>query len=463
MDHAHKTAFLGKDRLFPLLLKMSIPASIGMLVNALYNIVDTIFVGQGVGPLAIAALAIVFPIQMIISSLAQAIGVGASSIVSRRLGEKDPAGAAKVIGTAYRAIIIGTFIMVIILFLFMRQILGFFGASGNTLPYALQYTSIVGIGFFFFGLSMAASSLVRAEGHANVSMIGMLIGAALNCFLDPLFIFVMHWGVKGAAIATVISQLASCIYLFSFYFNKRSHIPIKMIHFKIDVKILHEIFILGTPAFVQSAGMSLLALILNNALLFYGGDAAITAYGMIHRLLSMVILPLIGVAQGFQPIAGYNYGAHHYDRVIAILRIAIITALGFALPAYLLMVSFPQWCIALFTSDKQVISFSAPVLPVIIIFIPLAAVQIIGSTYFQSIGKAIPSFILGLSRQFLFLLPLVLILPLFLGLSGLWYCFPIADLLSTATTLILLFLELRHLRDKHAKQKLINEEIPLLG
>jgi len=206
--------YLERDRIFPLLIKMALPAVVGMMVNALYNIVDTVFVGLGVGPLAIAALAIVFPIQMIVSAVAQAIGVGTASIVSRRLGEKRPEEAAKAAGTAYAAVTVATAILVAVLFLFMRPILGFFGASAEIMPYAMEYTGIVGAGFFFFSLSMCASNLIRSEGNTKASMIGMLIGALLNTVLDPLFIFGFGMGVKGAAIATVISQMASCDYLF---------------------------------------------------------------------------------------------------------------------------------------------------------------------------------------------------------------------------------------------------------
>ncbi|HCM25853.1 MAG TPA: MATE family efflux transporter [Treponema sp.] len=449
-DPAQRTAFLGRDAIFPLLLKMGIPAAVGMLVNALYNVVDTIFVGHGVGPLAIAALSIVFPIQMIVSALAQAIGVGSASIVSRRLGEKREGEAAATIGTAYAAVFLLTGVLVVLLFVFMRPVLAFFGASEGIMPYALEYLQVVTPGFFFFASSMAANSLVRAEGNARASMTGMLIGALLNCVLDPLFIFGFGLGVKGAAIATVISQLVSCAYLFSLYAMKKTHVPLSRSHFRIRLDLLRESALLGTPAFIQASGMSLLVLVINTTLGSYGGDQAISVYGMINRLAMLVIFPILGMAQGFQPIVGYNYGARRYDRVRQAIRVAIMTVTGIAAVFYAAIMLFPKASMGMFSSDPALVAAAARVLRIVALFIPLAAVQIIGSIYFQAVGKKPQALFLGLSRQFLILIPLVLILPRFMGLEGVWRAFPLADLLSTLVTVSFLMRELRHLDERHA-------------
>ena len=450
MNEPHKTDFLGRDAIFPLLLKMGIPAAVGMLVNALYNVVDTIFVGHGVGPLAIAALSIVFPLQMIVSAVAQALGVGAASIVSRRLGEKRPDAAAAAMGTAYTAVMLVTAVLVALVLAFTRPILGFFGASEAVMPYALSYTRIVAAGFFFFSMSMCASNLVRAEGNAKASMMGMLLGAGLNTVLDPIFIFGFRMGVAGAAVATVISQVVSCSYLFTLYFRKKSHVPIGRSDLRIEPSALRDEALLGVPAFVQSAGMSLLALLINNTLGRYGGDLAISTYGMNHKILSIVIMPILGIIQGFQPIAGYNYGAKRFDRVRQSLKTAVLTALTVSLAGYAFMMLAPRAAIGMFTSDAELIASSARVLRVMVLFIPLASLQITGSTYFQAVGKKTQSMMLGLSRQFLLLIPIVLILPLFIGVDGVWMAFPIADLASTALTLALLVRELRHLEDRSA-------------
>ena len=450
MNEPHKTDFLGRDAIFPLLLKMGIPAAVGMLVNALYNVVDTIFVGHGVGPLAIAALSIVFPLQMIVSAVAQALGIGAASNVSRRLGEKRPDAAAAAMGTAYAAVMLVTAVLVALVFLFTRPILAFFGASETVMPYALSYTRIVAAGFFFFSMSMCASNLIRAEGNAKASMLGMLLGAGLNTILDPIFIFGFGMGVEGAAVATVISQVVSCAYLFSLYFRKKSHVPIGVADLRIEPSVLRDEALLGVPAFVQSAGMSLLALLINTTLGRYGGDLAITTYGMNHKILSIVIMPILGIIQGFQPIAGYNYGAKRFDRVRQSLKTTVLTALAVSLAGYAFMMLAPRAAIGLFTADAELIASSARVLRVMVLFIPLASLQITGSTYFQAVGKKTQSMMLGLSRQFLLLIPIVLILPLLIGVDGVWLAFPIADLASTVITLALLARELRHLESRSA-------------
>ncbi len=441
--NSHKTDFLGQDKILPLLIKMSLPAAIGMIINALYNIVDTIFVGHGVGSLAIAALSIVFPIQMIISSFAQALGVGAGSIASRKLGERKSEEASHAVGTAVSAVFIITLIMVIFLMIYTRQILSFFGASENIMPYAVQYTEIVTPGFFFFALSMCISNLLRSGGNAKSSMAGMIIGALLNIILDPVFIFYFDMGVRGAALATVISQAASFSFFLLLYIFQKTHLAIRSRHLKIRGDILVSGAYLGVPVFVQGAGMNILVLIMNNSLGYYGGDSAISAYGMIFRLLSVIIMPVIGIAQGFQPIAGYNYGAGRYDRVKNSLYTALTTAFLISLTGYFIMMFSPEICISLFTSDRAIISANSAILRIFAFFIPLASIQITGSTYFQAVGKPHETFILGISRQFLILIPLVIILPRFIGLTGIWISFPLSDILSTVLTVILLALEIR--------------------
>lgn len=450
MDSTHKTSFLEQERIFPLLLKLGVPAAAGMLVNALYNIVDTIFVGQGVGPLAIAALSIAFPIQMIVSSLAQALGVGASSIVSRRLGEKRAEDAARTIGTAYAAIIAVNLVLVALLFAFLEPILSFFGASEAILTYASEYVSIVSAGFFFFAASMAASSLVRAEGNAKASMVGMVLGALLNCVLDPLFIFGFGMGVAGAAWATVISQAASCVYLFGLYARKKTQVPLRREHFKIRIDLLSESALLGVPVFVQSAGMSVLVLLINNTLGAYGGDRAITIYGMNTRLVSLIIFPLFGVIQAFQPIVGYNFGARRYDRVKKAIKVTVATMLSVASFFFALTMLFPTVFMGMFSRDAGLVKEAAGVLRLMMLFIPLVSLQFIGSAYFQSVGKKTESMVLGLARQFLMLIPLVLILPRFFGLTGVWAAFPAADFLASILTTTLLVLEMRKLNVSHA-------------
>ena len=443
-----RSEFLGTEKIFPLLIKMALPAAAGMLVQALYNIVDTIFVGRGVGPMAIGALSIVFPVQMIVSSVAMALGVGTASIVSRRLGEKKYQDASAAVGTGYTAMLAGTVILVGVLFLFMKPILVIFGVTPKMMPMAAAYTRTVIPGFFFFAFASFSSNVVRAEGNAKGAMIGMMIGAVLNCFLDPVFIFIFGLGVRGAALATTLSQIVSSLYFLSIYIRRKNAVEFSFASLRIEAGILKEASLLGIPPFIQNAGMSILALIINNTLGVHGGEAAIINYGMSHRFISLMILPLLGLAQGFQPIAGYNYGAGNFSRLRQILKTAILCGISVTAVVYVVAIILPERCMGLFTSDSDIVESSAAAFRILIMMIPIVPVQIIGTAYFQAVGKAKQSMILGLSRQFLFLIPLVLILPAVIGLRGIWSAFPIADVVSTALTSTLLVLEVRKMKSR---------------
>ena len=389
---------------------------------------------------------------MIISALAQAIGVGTASIVSRRLGAKKAHDAAAAMGTAYTAVFLFTALLIALFLLFIEPILGFFGASEATMPYALAYSRIVAPGFFFFALSMLASNLMRAEGKAKAAMTSMLLGAGMNLALDPILIFGFGMGVEGAAIATVASQAASCLYLLSIYVLKKNHIVITARDLGIKPALLAESAVLGIPAFLQSAGMSILALLINTTLGRHGGDGAISTYGMMHRTLMIIIMPIIGIIQGFQPIVGFNYGAKNFARVRRVLKVTALTAFGMSLIGYFLMMALPDTLMRLFTRDAELIRSSARALRIAALFIPLASLQIMGATYFQAVGKRAQSLLLGLMRQFIILIPVILTLPRLIGVDGVWFAFPIADLVSTCVTGVLLMRELRHLETQHGAQ-----------
>jgi len=446
---AEKTAFLGAGPIVPTLLKLGLPAAIGLLINALYNVVDTIFVGQGVGPLAIAALSVAFPLQMLVAAFAQALGAGGASVLSRRLGEGRPEDAARVVGTVVTTVAVLTAVVAVLVMVFVEPVLRVFGATDTILPYARDYILVLGIGFVFNGLAMALSSLLQAEGNAKASMKGLVLGAVLNCVLAPVFIFVVPWGVAGAALATLLAQTSSFAYLASVYARGRSHVTLKRVHFRPDPALLREASALGVPGLVQNAGMSILMIIVNQSLGAYGGDEGITIYGMANRLMSLAYLPMFGLVQGFQPVAGYNFGARNYDRV----RKALIGALGLAFGTmavvWVLFQIVPVQAMSLFTSDAGLAARAGAVLTTLALFLPLVGVQVVGATYFQAVGKAQPSIVLGLSRQFLILIPLLLILPRFAGLSGVWWSFPLADLAATALTVTCLLFEVSHLGKQH--------------
>jgi putative MATE family efflux protein len=450
--------FLGEEPIWALLRRLSVPAVIGMLVNALYNFVDTIFVGQGVGPLAIAALSIAFPIQMLIGAFAQMFGVGSASIISRRLGENRDSEAASAAGTALTAAVLFAVVITFLGLLLINPILSIFGATEQILPYAHEYFSVILIGAVFITVAMVSNNIIRAEGKAKTAMFIMIIGAGLNLVLDPIFIFALGMGVRGAATATVISQAASAFVAVRFFVRRQSMLPLRLRSFIINFRDLAETAALGFSVFVRQSGTSIMALTVNNMLRIHGGDMAIAAYGMITRLMMFLFMPIFGIVQGFQPIAGYNYGARRMDRVKEVVWKAIIVATLFSLLGFALIMGFPRYILSIFTTDEAALSIAVPALRTILMLIPLLGLQVVGATFFQSIGKAVPAFLLGLSRQFILLIPLLLILPGFFGLAGVWYAFPIADSISAAITALWLLAGLRKMcRDFDEKQSLLTD------
>ena len=332
---------MGTDRLLPLLMKLSIPAAAGMIVNSLYNVVDTIFVGRGVGPEAIAALSIAFPLQIIIGTVAHAFGAGTASIVSRRLGEKRTEEAAAAAGTSMVFVALYSIVATILMFLFAESVLRFFGASPSIMPIALTYVRWVAIGFPLLGFGMSSNGLIRAEGRARTAMISMFLGTGLNILLDPVFIFGFGMGIRGAAIATVISQAISALWIVRFYLGRHSALSLARRHLRVRREVVAESFVLGLPNFIHGTSFSLLMLLINRTLGSLGGDAAIATYGMINRLMTLAYMPLIGLAQGFQPIAGYNTGAGLVARVRRILLLAAGTATALAALLWAVFQAFP--------------------------------------------------------------------------------------------------------------------------
>jgi len=315
---------LGEEPIGKLLLHLSIPAAIGMIVNGLYNFTDAVFVGHGAGPLAIGGLTIAFPLQMLIGAFAQTYGVGGASIISRRLGEHREKAAADVAGSALLLSFLTSVVVAIFGLIFLKPILGVFGATENILPYGVDYMSIVFLGAPFYSLAITGSNISTAEGQAKVAMTVMIIGTGLNLLLDPLLIFVFHMGIKGAALATLISQFSSFLFIMIHFTKGGSLLPFTKESFKLKFSIFKEIILIGIPTFAKQASGSIMAIVINNSLGFYGGDIAISAYGMINRLLMFIFMPILGVVQGYQPIAGYNYGAKKFKRLSDVNRLAFL-------------------------------------------------------------------------------------------------------------------------------------------
>jgi len=436
---------LKNKRIGPLLAKLSIPTTIGMLANSLYNIVDTIFIGRGVGTLAIAGVGIVFPVQVFIIALSQLIGWGSGSMVSRSLGKKDYEKAGLVAGNSFVSVAIIGLTASVVTLVFMNPILRLFGATENILPYARDYLFIVSFGFIYFPFMVSSNNLIRAEGNAKTSMLILLLATGSNIILDPIFIFVLNLGIKGAAYATIISQFIGVSYTISYFLRRKSFIPLKKNYLRLKYPILKEMTGVGFASFVRHVSMSFLIVLVNNSLRIYNGEIAIAVYSVVNKVIGFVTLPLLGVVKGVQPIIGYNYGAKNIKRVKRSLKISILTAAVYGLFFTTIFLIFPESVIRLFSSDTELISSAAFPLRMIVLLFPVVGPQVIGAGFFQSIGKAAPSIFLSMTRQIIYLIPLILLLPLLWGINGLWIAFPIAEFLAIITTVILLSRELKRM------------------
>lgn len=439
---------LGSESIGKLLIRLSVPATTGMIVMALYNLVDTIFVGRGVGALAIGGLSIVMPIQMLIFSSTQTLGMGGASLISRSLGANDHSRADLTFGN----LISMTFLLgagvLLAGYLFPKGILFLFGAQGEILPYARDYFMIILLGTPFLSYAMVFNNILRAEGNAKTAMLTMIIAAVINMILDPIFIFGFHWGVKGAAWASVISQFITFLYLIWHFGSGKSALRFRRRDLKLNLPVVKEVLAVGASSLGRHGAGSILAAILNHILYAYGGPFAVAVYGIINRVLRVVFMPLIGLVQGFLPICGYNYGAHNYHRVWALLKVAVRWITEISIVLYILLMIFTRSVIGVFTTNQEVIDMGVYAFRLIILLTPIVGFQLISASYFQAIGKALPSFILAISRQILLLLPLLLILPKFWGLNGVWFSFPLSDSAAVLITLIMIWPEVRWLRKK---------------
>ncbi|GAG58603.1 unnamed protein product, partial [marine sediment metagenome] len=347
---------LGNKRIGPLLAKLAIPTTIGMMANSLYNVVDTIFIGRGVGTLAIAGIGIVFPIQMIIMAIAQLFGMGAASMVSRSLGKKDFGRASNVVGNSFIAsFVFGTFAAIMV-FIFLNPILRVFGATENILPFARDYLSIVTFGFIYFPFLVSTNNLIRAEGDAKNAMIVMLVAIGLNIILDPIFIFALDMGIKGAAYATIIAQFTGFIYIVLYYILGRSSLKIRMVHFRMRWLIFKEMVSLGFASFVRQVSMSILIIVVNNSLRAYGGDISIAVFSVVNRVVMFITMPLFGIVAGVQPMIGFNYGASNMGRVKGSLKTAVLTTLAIGAVFCIIILAIPSKIIGLFTIDTELIN-----------------------------------------------------------------------------------------------------------
>jgi putative MATE family efflux protein len=441
---------LARERIGPLLFKLSVPAIIGMVVHGLYNLVDTIFIGRFVGTLGIGGTAIAFPVQMILMAVGMTLGIGGASIISRRMGAGDLEGASHALGNMVILSLVCGLVCLILGLLIIEPLLRLFGATDVLLPYARAYLEVILIGSPMLIFSMAAGSAARAEGNAQVAMASMVIGAVLNIILDPLFIILLGLGVQGAAIATVISVTVSSLFLIRYFLSGNSELDLRLRHMRLNGAIAKEIFAVGSSDFVRTSAMSLTTGLFNNILKNFGGEVPIAAFGLIFRILSFVFMPLVGIAQGAQPIIGFNYGAKQFERVKKGLRLANLSATAVTVGGFLVFILFPRPIYQVFSSDPELIDAAVSATRLLIIGFPLVGYQAIGGSLFQALGKARPALFLSLLRQVLVLIPIVLILQRFLGLTGVWLSFPLSDAVSFIVTLIMVTYTMRRLRPPEA-------------
>lgn len=447
-----KKNILGEERISKLLIRMSAPAVVGMIVHSLYNVVDTIFIAKGVGTDAIGGLSLAFPIQMLILAIGMLFGTGAASAISRYLGAKEYASANRTAGnTLLYSGILGV-LLLIPLSLFLVPLLRVLGASDTLLPYASGYLNIIVLGMPLTIFSMSGNNIARAEGNAKVAMISMIIGTGLNILLDPIFIFVFNMGIEGAATATVISQVISFIYLINYFLKSKGSFEIKKSDLILDISELGRVILLGLPSFIRQAGTSAVGIIINLLLAIYGGDLSIATFGVINKLLMFGLMPIFGIAQGFQPIAGFNYGAKNIKRVWSVLKQSIIISTILCTIYSLVMYFAPGFMLSLLSRDSELILLGSSIIKVIIVMLPFVGLQVIGSTFFLAIGKVIPSFVLGLSRQIILLIPLLLILSRYYGIDGIWYAFPIADIIAILITSLWLITHVYKLNREYSRK-----------
>lgn len=428
-----------------LLWRFSVPAIAGMLVTTLYNIVDRVFVGRGIGTEALAAATVAFPIMMILGALSVLISIGATALISIRLGERKMEEAEKIAGNATAVLVLVPVLLTLVYFAFDRPILILFGASPQVLPYAMDFTHIIMLGSVFGSVGFGMNNFIRAEGSPRFAMSTQIIGAVINGVLNYLFIFKLGMGIKGSALATVLGQLVSAIFVMSYFFSGRSIVKIRWRYLRAKPAVCSRIAVVGFAPFAMQVVGSVLQLILNRTLKVYGGDLAISAAGIIFSIAMLAFMPVIGISQGAQPLIGYNFGARRFARVRETLKKSVISATVIVLAGYLAMRLWPGAIVGLFTKDAALRTMATHALLVFFACMPVMAFQVICSGYFQAVGKPVEATLLGLSRQLLIFIPLLLILPRFWGIEGVWRTPPIADVLSAVVTGIFIYLEMKRL------------------
>lgn len=443
---------LGTEKIGKLLRQYAVPAIIAMTASSLYNITDSIFIGHGVGALALSGLAICFPLMNLAAAFGSLVGAGGATLLSIRLGQKDYETGNIILGNVLVLnLIIGIAFSVITL-IFLDPILCFFGASPGTLSHAREYMEVLLYGNVFTHMYMGLNTLLRSAGNPEKSMYATIATVLINAILNAIFIFGFGWGIRGAAYATIIAQIIVLIWQFKFFSNKNYFIHIKRGIFKLRKKIVADMLSIGSAPFFMNAAACLIVIVINQGLIRTGGDLAVGAYGIVNRIAFLFIMIVMGINQGMQPIAGYNYGAKLYMRVTEVLKKSILFATLIMTTGFIFVELFPRAVVTIFTTDQELMDLSANGLRLTFLMYPLVGFQMVTSNFFQSIGMAGKAIFLSLSRQLIFLLPCLLILPNFYGVNGVWISFPISDFFACLIAFILLIKQFRSFKKKEIEK-----------
>ncbi|MDR3253533.1 MAG: MATE family efflux transporter [Endomicrobium sp.] len=430
---------LGTENINKLLSQYAIPAIIAMVATSLYNVTDSIFIGHGVGALALSGLAITFPIMNLAVAFGSLLGLGAAALLSLRLGQKDYISANYILGNVFILNIIIGLLFSITALIFLDPILFFFGASNQTLPYAHDFMIIILAGNVITNTSMGFNSILRSVGHPQKAMYAAIVTTIINLVLNSLFIFKFGWGMQGSASAIVISQIVLLVWQILFFSSSKNLVHFKKGIFHLKKEIINGIFSIGMAPFLFHVTVCVIATLINKQLSFYGGSIAVGAYGIVSRVLFFFVVIIFGLNQGMQPIVGYNYGTALYGRAAEVLKKTIIVAVVVMLFGFIFVELFPRLVVSAFTSEKNLIDVTVRGLRYVFMFLPLVGFQMVVTTFFQSIGVAHKSIFLSLTRQVLFLIPLLIILPKFMNnILGVWISMPISDLIAFFVAVLML-------------------------
>lgn len=447
MSNKQAALELGTKPIGTLLVQYALPAIVAMVASSLYNMIDSIFIGQGVGAMAISGLAITFPFMNLSAAFGAAIGVGSATFLSVKLGQRDYSIANAILGNcvvlnALIGVVLGGFCLLAI-----NPILQFFGASDNTLPYARDYMEIILLGNAVSHLYFGLNAVLRAAGKPRAAMYLTIFTVIFNAILDPLFIYTFRLGIRGAAYATVLSQIVALCWQWLMFSNKKELLHFDYSKFRINGPIVRNIIGIGISPFSMNACACLVVIFINNTLAGYGGDMAVGAYGIANRVAFVFVMVTFGVCQGMQPIAGYNYGAQNYNRLLEVLKLSIISGTAVCAIGFLIAMFLPHTVARLFTSDETLIATSVIALRYIMAMFLIIGAQMVITNFFQSIGKAKVSIFLSLSRQLVFLVPLLMVFPKLFGLNGVWLAMPVSDAVAALMAYIMLWAYIKKLKN----------------